>query len=465
MAWDNGNVWTRRRLFRRALGAAGVLAVPGPLRAMDDEFWMSTAGRARPRLEVARGAAAWIASVRMDTENGVAWPWNPEEKPEEVSRSLYTGTPGIVLFLLELHAATSDPEVLAEACAGADELVGWLPGEPDGESMGLYSGVAGWAFVLEEAYRATGDTRYRAAAQRGVDLIRAGARRAGRGIEWSDTTDIISGSAGIGLLLLRLHRSLPDHDVLASAVAAGRRLVELGEPAEGGLTWPMTPDYPRRMPNFSHGTAGIGYFLARLHETTGEDAFLDAALAAARYLQTVADRDRGGCRVFHHTPDGEHLFYLSWCHGPAGTSRLFAQLRQATGDDRWRDAVDCFAEGILRSGVPEERTPGFWNNVSQCCGDAGVGEYFIALEQQNPRSEYREMIQRVAGHLKDRATPDPGSGGLKWVQAENRTEPEWTVPQTGFMQGAAGVGTFFLHLDGLEQGRAPTIGWPDSPFA
>jgi len=32
------------------------------------------------------------------------------------------------------------------------------------------------------------------------------------------------------------------------------------------------------------------------------------------------------------------------------------------------------------------------------------------------------------------------------------------------MQGAAGVGTFLLHLDGFEQKRAPAMVFPDSPF-
>ena len=30
------------------------------------------------------------------------------------------------------------------------------------------------------------------------------------------------------------------------------------------------------------------------------------------------------------------------------------------------------ARGISSSGIPERRTAGFWNNVSVCCGNAGV---------------------------------------------------------------------------------------------
>ena len=61
-----------------------------------------------------------------------------------------------------------------------------------------------------------------------------------------------------------------------------------------------------------------------------------------------------------------------------------------------------------------------------------------------------------------RATRD--AAGIRWVQAENRVQPENLVAQTGFMQGAAGVGTFFLRLDATERGRRWAIDFPDTPF-
>jgi hypothetical protein len=36
--------------------------------------------------------------------------------------------------------------------------------------------------------------------------------------------------------------------------------------------------------------------------------------------------------------------------------------------------------------------------------------------------------------------------------------------QTGWMQGAAGVGAFFLHLAAREAGRSPFVVLPDSPW-
>jgi len=48
-----------------------------------------------------------------------------------------------------------------------------------------------------------------------------------------------------------------------------------------------------------------------------------------------------------------------------------------------------------------------------------------------------------------------GSGGESHVAERRRRE-------TGYMQGAAGVGSFYLHADALAKGRAPAIVWPDS---
>jgi lantibiotic modifying enzyme len=335
---------------------------------------------------------------------------------------------------------------------------------------GLYTGLGGAAFVLEEVHRASGEGRYRDAALRAVETIHTRAVKAGAGVAWTDASaknDIISGSAGIGLLLLWADRQMGHASSKALARAVGYRLLEVGQPANGGIKWGVTPTNQTLYPNFSHGTAGVSYFLSTMYQATGERAFLDGALAGARYLQAVANTDGNGFKVFHKEGGDEELFYLSWCHGPAGTSRLFYQLAQVTQDDRWLETVRRAARAIMRSGVPEQRTPGFWNNISQCCGNCGVGEYFLTLNRIMPDPAYAAMTQRVAADTLRRAAvaATDGGGALKWIQAENRKDPDVLIAQTGFMQGAAGVGALFLHMDASQwKGGQPRIVWPDTPF-
>ena len=68
----------------------------------------------------------------------------------------------------------------------------------------------------------------------------------------------------------------------------------------------------------------------------------------------------------------------------------------------------------------------------------------------------------MTADLLARATRD--TSGTRWVQAEHRVRPEQLVAQTGFMQGAAGIGMWLLRLDGQERGRAPFVRFPDSPW-
>jgi lantibiotic modifying enzyme len=224
----------------------------------------------------------------------------------------------------------------------------------------------------------------------------------------------------------------------------------------------MDPSNPRLMPNFSHGTAGIAYYLASLYGATRERRFLDGALSGARYLQAIAKTDGDICLVQHNQQDGLDLYYLGWCHGPAGTARLFYQLSKVTGDKSWMAWVQKSANALLVSGIPQQRTPGFWNNVSQCCGSAGVAQFMLDLHGVTRDAKYLAFAEKMTADLLARATRD--DKGTRWVQAEHRVRPELLIAQTGYMQGAAGIGMWLLRMDGQQRGREPFIHFPDSPW-
>jgi uncharacterized protein YyaL (SSP411 family) len=412
----------------------------------------------RPYLQAARDTARWIQSTSLEDEFGRTWPGIPGED-QSVNNSLYSGTPGVVLFFLELYHLTGEQAYLQEARSGADYLLATLVHE---KMAGLYSGISGVGYALSETYGSTQDEKYREGLKSCLAFIQNNAIEKGQGIQWSDTTDIISGNAGTGLFLLHAARVLQNPVWGEMAVAAGKRLVELGQTEEGGLKWAMHPEYPRLMPNFSHGTAGIAYFLASLYRLTQQQVFLDSALAGARYLMTVADTEGDTCLIFHNEPDGEDLYYLGWCHGPVGTARLFYRLYQITAEEEWLSWMKKGARAILQSGIPEEETPGFWNNLGVCCGSAGVADFFLSLHEIDPQPEYLQFARRLTHDLILRGTRD--TAGLKWIHAEHRSRPELLQAQTGLMQGAAGIGLWLLRLDAFDQNKAISIVLPDNPF-
>lgn len=450
----------RRTAIRHGLAAsASLLVAPDALLA---SLQWPRPGAERPWLAVAQKADHWLRQSRQRGPRGSAWPADPAN-PGAVSTDLYTGMAGVVLFYLELHHATGDAEALAAARGGADYLLASVPDEPAASTaMGLYTGLAGTAIVLQHAHELTGDDRYRDGAVRVLSLLERSARPAGAGVEWNESTDIISGSAGIGLALLQLAPAFRNVDGLALALRAADRLIERAQRADGGLSWLISPQMPRNYPNFSHGTAGVSYFLARLAAATGQASYLEAALGGERWLQSIATATpNGGRMVYHSAPGNEQLYYLSWCHGPAGTARLYRALARASGDARWDRAVEQCARAVEDMKVPQ-RSPGFWNNVSQCCGNAGVIEFFLALHRRT-RDDLRLAFAEEVGHDTLRRATAEGDG-LKWIQAEHRVRPELLAAQTGLMQGAAGIGLAMLHLDGAREGRTPFIRLPDDPW-
>ena len=119
-------------------------------------------------------------------------------------------------------------------------------------------------------------------------------------------------------------------------------------------------------------------------------------------------------------------------------------------------------KGLLDSGIPEQRTEGFWNNVGWCCGSAAVAQFGLEMYEITHDPNYLDFSKRVTTDMLARATNE--GDGLKWIQAEHRVRPELLIAQTGLMQGAAGIGLLLIHLDEFEHGKKAAIVLPDSPF-
>jgi lantibiotic modifying enzyme len=413
-----------------------------------------------PHLDAALAVAAWLDHVAIETEHGRTWPEELEGEPRG-DLSLYSGAPGVVLFLLEAGHATGRADLIARARAGADELVhrsaeeGALAALPEG----LYTGVAGLGTTFLAAWRATGDARYEAAARRVTEALLERARETEHGLTWSESTDVIGGSAGIGLFLLRAARELELPEARTVARRAGDHLVALAVEAEGGSKWAMDASFPRLMPGLSHGTAGVGLFLVRLHDALPDGErdgrHLAAARAGAAYLATIAaEQPGGGELILHHEPGGEDLFYLGWCHGPVGTVRFLAALHEVAADEAAGELADRLVDGLHGSGLPE-RTPGYWNNVGVCCGSAGIVDFLQGRGAERDLA----LADRLLADLSARGTRD--DDGLRWTHAEHRVRPELLTTQTGLMQGAAGIGLALLRAHAREGRNRSSIVLPD----
>ena len=119
------------------------------------------------------------------------------------------------------------------------------------------------------------------------------------------------------------------------------------------------------------------------------------------------------------------------------------------------------SEDIFRLELERVFAPS-WSYVGHASQLTQIGDFFLSYYEVTREANALAFARRMTDQILARATRD--ASGTRWVHAENRTQPENLAAQTGWMQGAAGIGAWLLRLDGFDRGRAARVVLPDSPF-
>jgi len=422
--------------------------------------------------EVAEAAWSWVLDHVREFEGA----WLPESVtdgwedagPTPDRDCLYAGIAGLAPVLAEIaqtRPLTDDESQLAVRIV--ERL--WATAATRMEAS-LYDGLAGDATAL----------RMLAPGRVGVVVHRLAELLTPDG--WVTTlmgnspeqflTDVVMGTAGVVMAVTWVGGEEAESIALAGCEA----LLRAADCTPAGLDWGPWPGAPSRAPNYSHGTAGIASALAVAGATYARPDLVEAAVLGAQHLLAVGTMDKGGFVIPHTIPPSkrevEPITY-TWCHGPTGTSQLFAALAHAGITEVGGLGVHhlrrrCF-RSVLESGVPQRLRPGFWDNDGRCCGTAGVGDALLDAAQDAPdAAEAGELLAaaQIMGHaLVERAVRVEDRAF--WRFLEHRQDPPLLPPGTSWMQGAAGIAAFLLRLarvtgDGL---NAPVVDRPDEWWA
>ena len=196
---------------------------------------------------LARKALDWLLGMAHERGTALAWTGRPDD--DELDPTLYSGTAGIVLALLEGYQHFGEDRYAQAAVRGARTLAAAVAEEWPLSS--LYFGLAGLAFALREVGDMLGDRQADRAAVSALDLVRS--RFDGQ--RWADQFELLGGNAGIALGAARAG----DLDL---AVLAVTPYLAAAEPTAGGVHWEVRAGVPARFHHLSHGTLGIVYALA-----------------------------------------------------------------------------------------------------------------------------------------------------------------------------------------------------------
>lgn len=389
--------------------------------------------------------------------------------------SLYSGSAGIGLLLLELYKATGGSSYIDEAKDVFNGLVSTVPDTEFyfekyrtapkstlkivGWHIGIYSGPVGAGIFALELYKILPDLQYLNFAERLADELLAASTSVGEGLYFSSDIDIFS-DGGFILYFLALYEITGKQHYLTSAEKIGAYIISQAKHNKYGTFWEANDlskaGFPKGSiyPGFSHGTAGIAYVLAALYEKSKLAVQLDTAIDAARFLEGIADEENGAALIpyiWNGGSDWQNKYYIGFCHGPAGTALLFRRLFRITNDRNWLDFAEKLSRGIIASGAPEHYSWGMWDSC-RCCGTAGLVEHFLGMYNDTGKEEYISYAKRAAAKVISSSTQND-DGSRCFFGHWDRTAPRAIESFTGLYNGAAGAALALLKLYLFEHKR------------
>jgi type 2 lantibiotic biosynthesis protein LanM len=235
--------------------------------------------------------------------------------------------------------------------------------------------------------------------------------------------DVVGGSAGAILSLLRLYRDTQSAFALERATKCGEHLLAQGRLGpEGRRSWVGQGLGPRPLNGMSHGAAGFAYALASLAAVTGRDEFAQVAAECIAFEDTSYDDARKNWPDLRNA--GEPAWPCQWCHGAPGIglARL-ATRKRAAGDTKDLAAdVGHAVEGATRG----------WPAVvdTLCCGTLGSVEFLCEAAGALDRPELRDLAARqLAAVLQSAAA----TGDYRWNSGKRQFN-------LSLFRGLAGVG-------------------------
>ncbi|MEH0661007.1 lanthionine synthetase LanC family protein [Streptomyces stelliscabiei] len=363
-----------------------------------------------------------LSMAVSQTPRQVHWLSNHPTIMGQPSRDLYAGSSGTALYLCELATATNVNTYLDAALRCGTWLWETEPVVPRKEPMpGLYFGECGPALLYLRLYRATGDPTWRDRARSVSQSL--------RDIEVR-SPDLMTGLAGVGLFHLALWHTCGDEVALQRAMGHATELLRRRDYKRP--TWRMPENYEglsrREFAGFSHGSAGVGYFLAECSLALGNNVLGAASQDVADWvvgLGQPALNDASG--LYWNAIDGSNKAYgTNWCHGAPGIARFLLRAHAVSGDPTHLAAA-------VRAGRTTAAT-GSWSGTSQCHGLAGNLDILTDLAQHTGEPEHRAAAHKLGENLITYRTTDG------WPSDDRSTH----CPD--LMVGEAGVGAALLRL-------------------
>ncbi len=350
---------------------------------------------------------------------------------------LYSGIPGIILFLAYLGEVTGIKKfrsISQEALVTLRRLMKankrWI------KSIGAFTGWGGIIYTLSHL-----GTLWRKPSlfDEAIDLVLSNIDL----VEKDRYYDVMAGTAGYILSLINLYSCKPSNKVVDIAIKCGDHLVNNSRPLKSGIGWCTVSKEP--IGGFAHGSAGISLALLKLASLTKNKRFKTAAFNSMAFERSLFVPKEQNWITWY--PADEHpatgvvnkkqtIFPVAWCHGATGIGIGRLNMLEYIDDNDIKDEIKIAIKKTLEHG--------FGYNHSLCHGDFGNMDFLLSASTIDKYKYLRKSVNQIAGEI----LTGIDKYGLRFTN-------KFQVETCGLMIGLAGIGYECLRI--AEPNQVPSI--------
>lgn len=353
---------------------------------------------------------------------------------QSLDYDLYSGTVGIAFFCGALARLTGERRYRDLAVQTVQDLRSSMqeakPIKSPAIILGGAAGIGAYIYCLTHLSQFLDEPALLDDSRRATQLIIP------EQIALDKDLDILGGSAGAILGLLKLYEVGGDTFALETAVRCGQHLLNQRVESNTGLrAWATLPSWVlpgTLLTGFAHGAAGIAYALLRLAHASGDSTFREAASEAIAYETSVFDSEQQNWPDFRRwttDADAKPTFMTSWCHGAPGIG--LARLGGLPVLDTPQIRADIEV-AVNKAGH------GLHTTDHLCCGNFGRAEILLAAGQRLNRPDLITLAHQQAAAALSRAGESHAFSFFAGLPAGTY--------HPGFFQGTAGIGYQLLRL-------------------
>lgn len=340
------------------------------------------------------------------------------------------GLSGISHFITEAAIITKNENYLNLAIDITNWIIEHSPFKPGETPIGLYFGYGYMPWLLTRLSILSNNHQLEAEAENIANLLVK---------QEINQYNISHGSAGLGLMFINLYQMTNNQLYLLYAKKMADHIIS-GMERDKHVLWKMFDNKKENKKSpyslgYSHGIAGIGYFLAALYHETKEEEYLQLTRDIIVTLADTAiyNASKEGLLWKHSYGNDPKAAWTFWCNGSAGVGKFLLLVDELNLDHSAYPLSEKAINAVAESNI--------YGSNCQCHGLAGNADFLVQAFKTFHSNKIKEKIDEYLNLL----------GSLAILKEDF---PLWTAEDKktlsfDFMTGNTGIYSFLLryHFD------------------